>query len=376
LLYIFVTLILLIFSSFVTLKNSYSFDSIAKQVILVDDLTGTILYSKNSSEQMHPASMSKLMTIYIAFELVKEGKLNLEDKFLISEKAWRMGGSRMFLEAGKYVTVRNLLDGIIVQSGNDACIVLAEGISGSETGFTDLMNKKAKNLGLKNTYFENSTGWPHPKHLTTANDLAILSHKIIHDFPQYYKSFSKEKFKYNNISQGNRNPLLNLYPGADGLKTGYTEASGYGLAASAIRSGRRLILVANGMESAKIRKKETSRILDYGFSNFANYNLFTSGDVVDQIEVWLGEKDKISLVVDEDITVTLSRAERETLRVFISAPGPIGAPIKKGQIIAKLNINIEGKNTKIYSLSAGYDVDKLSSFQRIGAAFNQIIWGN
>ena len=359
-----------VFSSSVT-----AFDTSAKQAILVDDETGTVLFAKNEELPMSPASMSKLMTLYVVFETIEQGKLSLDDKFLVSEKAWRMGGSRMFLEVGSHVLVSDLLSGIIIQSGNDACIVLAEGVAGSEEAFADIMNSKAKLIGLKSSHFVNSTGWPHDEHKTTARDLAILAHRVIHDFPQFYPKFSERGYKYNNINQLNRNPLLRAYPGADGLKTGYTEESGYGLTASAIRAERRLILVVNCIKSSRNRAKETARLLDYGFSQFKNYKLFKAGEVVDKVDVWLGKKQAVSLVIESDLTLTLSRDARKGLKVVVSAPGPIPAPIQAGQIVAKLQVNIPGREVIEKPLVAGHEVDSLSGFGRIGKAFNQLLWG-
>ena len=372
--------ILIIFAlniSFLILNqtNAIAFESNAKQVILVDDLTGTVLFSKNHNEKMHPASMSKLMTLYVVFDLIKEGKINLDDNILVSERAWRMRGSRMFLEVGKKVSIEDLLRGVIVHSGNDACVVLAEGIAGSESGFADLMNQKAQEFGMTSSKFINATGWPNAEHLTTAKDLAILIHKIIHDFPEYYPIFSELKFKHNKISQPNRNPLLKTYPGADGLKTGYTEAAGYGLAASAIRSDRRLILVANGISSSRKRAKETARILDYGFSHFKNYELFQPGEIIEEIDVWLGEKPSVSLMVEDNITLTLSREVRKGLKVSVHAPGPIQAPVTKGEVIAYLNVEVPNRQLMKIPLLAAYSVDSLSGFGRIGAAFRQLLWG-
>tara|TARA_Y100001934_G_C12359493_1_gene779885 strand:- start:599 stop:1819 length:1221 start_codon:yes stop_codon:yes gene_type:complete len=355
--------------------NCLAFETSAKQAILVDDVTGTVLFSKNEDDLMYPASMSKLMTLYIVFELIDKGKLSLDDKFLVSEKAWRMGGSRMFLEVGSRVLISDLLRGIIVQSGNDACIVLAEGIAGSEEAFADLMNIRSKSIGLKSSNFVNSTGWPHKNHLTTAKDLAILVHRIIHDFPKFYAIFSEREFKYNNINQKNRNPLLRVYPGADGLKTGYTKDSGYGLAASAKRAERRLIIVANGIKSSKQRAKETGLLLDYGFSQFNNHVLFTKGEIVEELDVWLGKEPKVSLIIESNLTLTLSREARKSMRVSVIAPGPIPAPIEKGQAIAQLKVDLPDRETIRIPLVAGKSIDSLSGFGRIGKAFNHLIWG-
>lgn len=353
-----------------------AFETSAKEMILVDDITGAVMLDKNSDRSMFPASMSKLMTLYIVFNKLTEGSLSLDAQFRVSEKAWRMGGSKMFVELNSRVTVSDLLRGVIVQSGNDACIVLAEGIAGSETQFVELMNAASKKLGLANSHFMNVTGWPHPEHVTTARDLAILAHAVIRDFPQFYGIFKEKNFTFNGIKQGNRNPLLYTYPGADGLKTGHTQASGYGLTASASRGGRRLIVVANGMSNVNERAREVERLLDHGFTEYSNYTLFKAGDIVEQIEVWLGDKVNVPLIINHDLTVTLSRTERRDLKVKVLAPGPIPAPVNKGAEVAKLVvISAADKKPIEFPLVAGTDVGRLSAFGRIGAAFNHLLWG-
>jgi D-alanyl-D-alanine carboxypeptidase (penicillin-binding protein 5/6) len=356
--------------------DAAAFETSAEEMILVDDSTGAVLLDKNSERQMFPASMSKLMTLYIVFEKLTEGSLSLDTQFRVSEKAWRMGGSKMFVEINSQVAVGDLLRGVIIQSGNDACIVLAEGVAGSEAQFVELMNAKREQIGLAKSHFMNVTGWPHPEHVTTARDLARLAHAIIHDFPQFYSLFQEKSFTYNGIKQGNRNPLLYTYSGADGLKTGHTEASGYGLTASAIRGDRRLIVVANGMDNVNDRAREVERVLDYGFAEFANYTLFKSGDIVEQIEVWLGDQENVPLIIDRDVTLTLSRAQRRDLKVWVTAPGPVPAPVVKGSEVATLMVGLGKEREPIQvPLIAGAEVGRLSAFGRIGAAFNHLLWG-
>ena len=352
-----------------------AFETSAKQMILVDDTTGAVMLEKNSDQPMFPASMSKMMTLYVVFQKLTEGNLSLDTQFRVSEKAWRMGGSKMFVELNSRVSVSDLLRGVVVQSGNDACIVLAEGIAGSEAQFAELMNTTAKKLGLGNSHFTNATGWPDPQHFTTAHDLAILAHDIIRDFPQFYPIFQEKNFTYNGIKQGNRNPLLYTYTGSDGLKTGHTKASGYGLAASASRDGRRIIVVANGMGNVNERAREVERILDHGFTEYSNYTLFKAGDIVEQVEVWLGDKMNVPLVINHDLTVTLSRSERHELKVRVLAPGPVPAPVKMGAEIAKLVITASDKKSIELPLVAGIEIGRLSAFGRIGAAFNHLLWG-
>jgi D-alanyl-D-alanine carboxypeptidase (penicillin-binding protein 5/6) len=356
-------------------NSAAAFETSAKELILVDDITGAVLLSKNSDRSMFPASMSKLMTLYVIFEKLSDGSLSLDDQLRVSEKAWRMGGSKMFVELNSRVSVSDLLRGVIVQSGNDACIVLAEGISGSESQFVDVMNASAKKLGLNNSHFMNVTGWPHPEHVTTARDMAILAHSLIAKFPLFYPIFKEKSFTFNGIKQGNRNPLLYTYSGADGLKTGHTQASGYGLMASAVRDGRRLILVANGMASVKDRARETERMFDHGFTEYANYTLFKAGEIVEQVEVWLGDKANVPLLIGHDLTITLSRAERRDMKVTVVAPGPIPAPVKKGAQVAKLVIQAGNREPVELPLVAGMEIGRLSAFGRIGAAFNNLLWG-
>lgn len=356
-------------------NSAAAFETSAQEVILVDDTTGAVLLAKNSDRRMFPASMSKLMTLYVAFSKLTEGSLSLDDQLRVSEKAWRMGGSKMFVELNSRVSVDELLRGIIVQSGNDACIVLAEGIAGSESQFVELMNAAAKKLGLRNSHFMNVTGWPHPEHVTTARDLVILAHAIIREFPLFYPIFQEKTYTYNGIKQGNRNPLLYTYAGADGLKTGHTEASGYGLLASAVRGNRRLILLANGMSNVNDRARETERMLDYGFNEYSNYTLFKAGEIVEQVEVWLGDKANVPLIINHDLTLTLSRTERRNMKVKVVASGPIPAPVKKGTQVATLVIKASDKKPIEVPLVAGMEIGRLSAFGRIGAAFNHLLWG-
>ena len=350
-------------------------DTEAQQFILMDAGTGMVLAEKNADEPMYPASMSKIMTLYVVFEHLADGQLDLEDTFTVSKKAWRMKGSRMFLEVNSKVTVSELLRGVIVQSGNDASIVLAEGLAGSEDGFADLMNETAVELGLADSYFTNATGWPDPDHITTARDVAELSRRIIVDFPEYYPMFAEKSFTYNGIKQGNRNPLLYRYDGADGLKTGYTQASGHGLAASAKRGEQRLVMVVNGIKGVDARAREAERLLSYGFRAFRTYVLFRAGQVVDTFDVWLGEADALPLVAESDIVLMMPRKSRKSMEVKIVADGPIAAPVEKGTRVATLIVSAPDVETREWPLLAGASVDSLSGFGRIGAAIDALIWG-
>ncbi len=356
-------------------RPAAALETLARQFILVDAGTGMTLAAKNADEPMYPASMSKIMTLYIAFEHLADGRLSMEDAFTVSRKAWRMKGSRMFVEVNTRVTVGELLRGIIVQSGNDASIVLAEGLAGSEAAFADLMNEKAAELGLDDSHFVNATGWPDPEHVTTARDVAELSRRIIMDFPEYYPLFAEKSYSYNGIRQGNRNPLLYRYDGADGLKTGYTQVSGHGLAASVQRGEQRLVLVVNGLEGVNVRAREAERLLDYGFRSFKTYVLFRAGEVVDEFDVWLGEADAVPLVVASDVTVMMPRKARNEMVVKIVADGPIAAPVEEGAPVARLVVSAPDVETREWPLTAGTSVDSLSGFGRIGAAIDALIWG-
>ncbi|MBT5239163.1 MAG: D-alanyl-D-alanine carboxypeptidase [Rhodospirillaceae bacterium] len=370
----------LFFSAALSISPALAIEIAAREFILVDFQTGTVLDSQNGSESMPPSSMSKLMTAYMVFEAIHSGALSLDDEFMVSENAWRQGGaasggSTMFLEPNSRVRVEDLLRGIIIQSGNDACIVVAENMAGSEEAFADEMTERARDLGLTGSNFANSTGLPDPNHYMTAEDLALLARLIVTDFPEYYSLYKETEFTYNEIKQFNRNPLLYRPGGSDGLKTGYTDAAGYGLAASAVRDGRRLILVANGMASTQARSEETAKLMDWGFRNFTNKDLFRAGEMVSDAEVWLGLEATIPLIIEQDITVTIPRQAWRTLEVKAVYDGPIAAPIEQGVSVAKLVINGDGMDALEYDLVAGASVAKLGFTGRIQAAASQIIFG-
>ncbi len=365
---------------FVSAPAAHAIDIAAREFILVDFQTGTVLDSQNSEEAMPPSSMSKLMTAYMVFEAIHSGALSLDDEFMVSENAWSKGGaasggSTMFLEPNSRVRVEDLLRGIIIQSGNDACIVVAENMSGSEEGFAQEMTDRAKELGMTGSNFTNATGLPDPDHYMTAVDLALLARRIITDFPEYYSLYAETEFSYNDIKQFNRNPLLYRPGGADGLKTGHTDAAGYGLTASAMRDGRRLILVANGMSSTQARSEETAKLMDWGFRNFTNKELFRAGEQVSDAEVWLGLEQTVPLIIEQDVTVTIPRQAWRTLEVKAVYDGPIAAPIEQGTQIAKLVINGEGMEPIEYGLVSGTSVQQLGFAGRIQAAASQILFG-
>ena len=350
-------------------------ETIAQQAYMIDAETGAVLIDKNGAQPVPPSSMSKMMTVYLAFERIKEGSLKLDDTFLISEKAWRRGGSKMFVEVGKRVRVDDLLRGIIVQSGNDASIAVAEGLAGSEEAFADQMNRRAREIGLRDSHFVNSSGWPAEGHVMSARDIATLSLRTVQDFPELYKMYAEKTFTYNGIRQGNRNPLLYRNVGADGLKTGHTEDAGYGLAASATRNGRRLVLVLNGLPSARARTTESHRLTEWGFREFDNFTLFRKGDTVATAEVWLGSEAAVPLVADRDLTVTLPRRARREARVTVNYEGPIAAPIEEGAEVATLRIAAPDYPAIEIPLKAGRAVERLGLVGRLGAGLRYILWG-
>jgi len=361
--------------------RAQAIDIAAREYILLDFLTGAVLDSKRADERMPPSSMSKLMTAYMAFDAIKAGRVSLDDEMTVSNNAWKIGGaasggSTMFLNPGDKVKIENLLRGMIIQSGNDACIVLAENLAGSEEAFAEKMNAKAKEIGLINSNFMNATGLPHPEHYMTVRDLTVLARRIIADFPEYYSLYSETNFTYNGITQGNRNPLLyKVDSGADGLKTGHTEAAGYGLTASAIRNGRRLILAANGMASIKSRDEETSKLMDWGFREFTNRNLFVAGAKVTDAEVWLGDKASIPLIIQRDLVVTLPRAQAQSVSVKAVYDGPLPAPIAQGAEVGKLVIGAKGMETLQVTITAGESAGRLGLIGRLKAAATYIFLG-
>tara|TARA_A100001011_G_scaffold388784_1_gene469094 strand:- start:1455 stop:2627 length:1173 start_codon:yes stop_codon:yes gene_type:complete len=347
----------------------------AKYAIIMDFDTENILLDKSAKSRIYPASMSKLMTLYILFEQISEGAISFDSEFLVSKKAWKKGGSKMFVEVGSYVKVIDLLKGIIIQSGNDACIVVAEGISGNEQAFADLMNVKAKELGLLNSNFKNSTGWPDKDHYMTPYDLALLSKKIIDTFPSFLNMFKEKEFTFNNIKQGNRNPLLYSYKYSDGLKTGYTDESGFSLAATALKSGRRLITVLSGMDSVKERRDETIKLLEWGFREYVNVNLFEKNEAIIEVDVWLGNKAIIELITKEDINFTLRKKNINNYSASVVYNNPIAAPIKTNIQYGKLVIKNTFKGTLTYPLYAKQNINKAGIFKKISSAFSYFIFG-
>jgi D-alanyl-D-alanine carboxypeptidase (penicillin-binding protein 5/6) len=350
-------------------------DTIARQALIVDADTGAVLLEKSADERMPPSSMSKLMTIYVVFDLLKQGRLRMDQELPVSERAWRMGGSKMFVGIGNSVKVEDLIRGVIVQSGNDACIVLAEGISGSETQFAELMNDYGRRLGLTDSTFRNATGWPDPEHRMTCRDLALLARHIINDHPEHYRIYSERSFRWNDINQENRNPLLGRVAGADGLKTGHTEEAGYGLTGSAKRGDRRLILVVNGLPSMAARREETERLMEWGFREFENVTLFRASDTIEEAPVYLGEQLKVPLVGGRDVVLTLPRQWRRNLQVKLRYDSPIPAPVAKGQELGRLEVSGTGVPPMTVPLLAGADVGRLGLIPRIPAVIGRMVSG-
>ncbi len=349
-------------------------DTTARYAIIVDFNTGATLLDKDADVAMTPSSMTKLMTAYIVYGMLKSGRLKLDQQLPVSERAWRMGGSKMFVQVGTQVPVEDLIRGMIVQSGNDACIVLAEAIAGSEEQFVALMNQKAKELGLTQSNFRNATGWPDPDHHMSARDIATLATRLIRDFPEYYKYDSEKTFKYNNIEQGNRNPLVQKGL-ADGLKTGHTEDGGYGIVVSAERGGRRVIVVLNGMTTMRQRGEESERLLEWAFREFEDVTLFAAGDTIEQVPVWLGAQPSVPLVGGRDLVVTMPRNWRTTAKVTVEYASPIRAPVTRGSTLGQLAVAGTGVPNMSVPLLAGADVPRLSLPGRAIAVLSHYVVG-
>lgn len=347
----------------------------ATHIAIVDYKTGQVIYEKNARIPMPPASMSKLMTAYMTFDKLKSGSLKLDDTLPVSETAWRMQGSKMFVAINSQVKVEDLIRGMIIQSGNDACITLAEGIAGTEAAFADAMNRKAREIGLLNSTFANSTGWPDPNQRMSARDLGVLGNRIIRDFPQYYKYYGEPSFTYNGISQGNRNPLLGRFAGADGIKTGHTDESGYGLVGSAVRNGERRVIVFNGMTSMDARASEAQRLMLSAFADFRFIPLYKKGAVVSTIKVFGGNRATVDLVAPADIRFGLHRAARAGMKVEVVYKGPLAAPFKAGDTIAVLRVTAPGRGAQDFPLAAATDVRKAGPFGRIIAGAARLFGG-
>ena len=354
-------------------------DTLAKQAIIVDADTGTVLFEKSANEHMPTSSMSKTMTMYMVFQALKEGRLHLNDELLVSQKAWSTGlktnESRMFLDINSKVKVEDLIRGVIVQSGNDATVVLAEGVSGTEEAFVDAMNETAKKIGLKDSHFMNADGMPDPDHYSTCRDLSLLAYRLIKDFPEYYHYFSEKDFTYHKIHQMNRDPLIGHVNGADGLKTGHTDIAGYGLIGSAQREGRRIILVMNGLPSSDARQEEGIKLMEWAFRSFENKKLITKGEKIDTAKVWLGQDAEVPLMAADDLTVVLPRGKRADLKLTVKYDGPVKAPVAVGDKIAKLLVEIPEQKPVEVQLLAGADDPRKGMFGRVRDRLGYLLTG-
>ena len=373
-----------LFTFFNTTAYNANFDIKAKTAILQDYLSGKILFEKEPDMSIYPASMTKIMTSIIAFDLLKSGQISMDDKFTVSENAWRLsqaGYSSMFIMVGDQVSVENLLRGIIVASGNDACVALAEGIAGSEEEFAIMMTSRAKEIGMNNTNFTNSSGLNDPDNYSTVKDIMIMSNYLIKNYPKYYEYFKEKEFTWDRtggdpITQGNRNPLLYKNLGADGIKTGYLAVEKYSLASSIIRNERRLIAVGSGFKTKNERSKESLKILTWGLTNFDTIEIAKKNEKFAELDVWLGQKDKIAVYVNQDIYKTIKKARLKNLEVKILYKGPIEAPIEKDAKIAKLVVNYEGTLLSDYALLAAEKIKKKNIISRILKSINYLIWGD
>ena len=378
-------LILIIFVNFLYTELAIANLNVkARTAILQDYYSGEILYEKEADISIYPASMTKIMTSIIAFDLIKSGDLKLNEKFIISEKAWRLstsGYSSMFIMVGDEVSVENLLRGIIVASGNDACVALAEGIAGTEEEFAILMTAKAKEIGMENTNFANSSGINNPDNYSTARDVLKMSKYLIDNHPKFYEMFAEKEFTWNRtggdpITQGNRNPLLYKNLGADGIKTGYLAVEKYSLASSIVRNGRRLIAVGSGFNSKNARSRESAKLLTYGLTNFDLVNISKAKEPFDKVNEWLGKQDKVDVYTDRDVYKTIKKAKKKLLKVSIKYEGPIEAPIKKDEKVAILKVVYDDRLVGEYDLLASKEVKKVNFVSRFLTSINYLIWGD
>ena len=379
----FIRYIILVFSLITTNVNA-EFNVKARSAILQDFHSGKILYEKEADASIYPASMTKIMTAIIAFDLIKSGDLNLDDKFIVSERAWRLstaGYSSMFIMVGDEVSVENLLRGIIVASGNDACVALAEGIAGTEEEFAIMMTAKAKEIGMENTNFSNSSGINDPNNYSTVRDVLKMSNYLIKEYPKYYEYFSEKEFTWDRtggdpITQGNRNPLLYKSLGADGIKTGYLAVEKYSLASSIDRNGRRLIAVGSGFNTKNARSRESTKILTYGLTNFDLVKITEAEKSISEVDVWLGKQATVKVYTKEDIYKTIKKARKKNLKISLNYDGPIEAPIFKDDKVAKLKIVYDEEIIGEYDLFAAQEVKKLNMFSRLLRSLNYLIWGD
>ena len=379
-----IKLITILLTLLLTANSNAAFDVKAKTAILQDYLSGEILFEKDADKSIYPASMTKIMTTIIAFDLIRSGDLNLSDKFTISEKAWRLSrpaNSSMFIMVNDEITVENLLKGIIIVSGNDACVALAEGIAGSEEAFASLMTSKALEIGMTSTNFTNSSGLNDPNNISTVRDILIMSNYLIRNYPEYYSYFKELEFTWDRtgsdpITQPNTNSLLNKNKFVDGIKTGYLAVEKYSLASSVERNGRRLIAVGSGFNTKNDRSRESAKLLTWGLTNFDLVEITKANTPIEDIDVWLGKKDTVKTYIKNDIYKTIPKAKKRLLKVSLNYNGPIQAPIKKDDILGKLKLTYDGDLIEEYDLLAYEDIKKLNVFSRLMKSINFLIWGD
>ena len=380
-----IKLILILFSFILFSSKSNAIISVnAKTAILQDYLSGEILYEKDADLSIYPASMTKIMTSIIAFDLIKKGELTLDEKFIVSENAWRLstaGYSSMFIMVGDEVSVENLLRGIIVASGNDACIALAEGIAGTEEEFAVLMTEKALEIGMENTNFSNSSGINDPNNYSTVRDILIMSNYLIKNYPEYYHYYKEKEFTWDRtggdpITQGNRNPLLYKNMGADGIKTGYLAVEKYSLASSIKKKNRRLIAVGSGFNSKNDRSRQSAKLLTWGLTKFDTILIGKKNDVISELDVWQGKQKKVKAYISSDIYKTIPKAKKKYLKVTVNYEGPLEAPIEKNDVIGKMKITYKDEVVGNYDLFASESVQKQNIISRILSSINFLIWGD
>ena len=380
-----IKIILILFSLILFSSKSNAIISVnAKTAILQDYLSGEILYEKDADLSIYPASMTKIMTSIIAFDLIKKGELTLDEKFIVSENAWRLstaGYSSMFIMVGDEVSVENLLRGIIVASGNDACIALAEGIAGTEEEFAVLMTEKALEIGMENTNFSNSSGINDPNNYSTVRDILIMSNYLIKNYPEYYHYYKEKEFTWDRtggdpITQGNRNPLLYKNMGADGIKTGYLAVEKYSLASSIKKKNRRLIAVGSGFNSKNDRSRQSAKLLTWGLTKFDTILIGKKNDVISELDVWQGKQKKVKAYISSDIYKTIPKAKKKYLKVIVNYEGPLEAPIEKNDVIGKMKITYKDEVVGNYDLFASESVQKQNIISRILSSINFLIWGD
>jgi serine-type D-Ala-D-Ala carboxypeptidase (penicillin-binding protein 5/6) len=361
---------------FLGTAHAATFETPATQAILIDAATRTVLFEKNSQERMPTSSMSKVMTMYMVFDAIKNGRLKLDDQVVISERAWRMQGSKMFVDVGKPVKVEDLVRGVIIQSGNDAAVALAEAVGGSEEQFAVMMNDQAKKLGMTNSHFMNASGWPDPEHYSTAYDLSLLTYRLINDFPEFYKYYSEPSFTYNGITQGNRNPLLYKGIGADGVKTGHTDVAGYGLIGSTNKDGRRLIMVFNGLSSMQARADESTKLMVWGMQTFGLWPLYKVGDKVTEIAVWQGQVNAVPVTVAEPVSALYETADKSALKITLNYNEPLATPIVKGTEVGSMTVAYKAFPVRTYKLIAAGDVPPMGLVGRFWSNVKLRLFGS